>query len=127
MITFDPESSVAPYAQIRDQVVEGITGGELCAGARLPTVRGLAAELGLAVNTVAKAYKQLEAEGHVVTRGRNGTVVLPCRVGVRGAPVVGGGAGGSGEVHVAAGNLARAAQRQGLSLSETIGLLRQLW
>ena len=44
-------------------------------GTRLPTVRRLAGDLGLAVNTVARAYRELERDGLVVTRGRNGTVV----------------------------------------------------
>lgn len=44
-------------------------------GRRLPTVRKLAGDLGLAPNTVARAYRELEAEGFVDTRGRNGTVV----------------------------------------------------
>jgi DNA-binding transcriptional regulator YhcF (GntR family) len=44
-------------------------------GTRLPTVRALAGELGLAVNTVARSYRELEAAGVVETRGRAGTVV----------------------------------------------------
>jgi DNA-binding transcriptional regulator YhcF (GntR family) len=43
-------------------------------GARLPSVRRLAGDLGLAVNTVAKSYRELEAAGLVETRGRGGTV-----------------------------------------------------
>ena len=53
------------------QVVDAVRDGRLAAGARLPTVRALAEELGLAVNTVAKAYKELEADG--VVEGRGGT------------------------------------------------------
>ncbi|GAB78254.1 putative GntR family transcriptional regulator [Austwickia chelonae NBRC 105200] len=133
VITLDPGSSVAPYEQIRDQVVEAIVGGALCAGARLPTVRQLAGDLGLAVNTVAKAYKRLEAEGHVATRGRHGTVVLPRRVVSRdesaGGDLTAGGASSEAgdEVCAAAEELVRAARRHGLDLSETIGLLRQSW
>lgn len=44
-------------------------------GYRLPTVRGLAESLGLAANTVAKAYRALESDGVIETRGRNGTFV----------------------------------------------------
>ena len=64
-----------PYEQLRSQVVDAVRSGELPAGAKLPTVRALADELGLAVNTVARAYKELEADGIVEGRGRNGTVV----------------------------------------------------
>ena len=49
--------------------------GDLPAGTRLPTVRALAADLGLAANTVARAYRELESDGVVVTEGRRGTFV----------------------------------------------------
>ena len=44
-------------------------------GTRLPTVRELAGWLGLAVNTVARTYRELESAGIVETRGRFGTFV----------------------------------------------------
>ena len=47
----------------------------LAAGAKLPPVRQLAAELGLAANTVARSYRELEQAGLVETRGRAGTLV----------------------------------------------------
>jgi DNA-binding transcriptional regulator YhcF (GntR family) len=71
----DPASPTPPFEQVRAQLAEQIRSGELAAGARLPTVRRLADDLGLAVNTVARSVKELEAEGLVETRGRNGTVV----------------------------------------------------
>ena len=58
------------------QVAAQIASGALAGGTRLPTVRGLAEDLGLAVNTVARAYRELEAAGLVETRGRAGTVVV---------------------------------------------------
>jgi DNA-binding transcriptional regulator YhcF (GntR family) len=60
---------------VRSQLAAQISGGTLAPGTRLPTVRGLADELGLAANTVARAYRDLEAAGLVETRGRAGTVV----------------------------------------------------
>ena len=48
---------------------------ELIAGTRLPAVRQLATELGIAPNTVARAYRELESDGFLETRGRNGTIV----------------------------------------------------
>lgn len=75
MITLDTTSAVPPFEQVRGQFAAQITDGLLVAGTRLPTVRGLADELGLATNTVARAYRELEAAGLVETRGRAGTVV----------------------------------------------------
>ncbi|MER5436296.1 GntR family transcriptional regulator [Streptomyces sp. NPDC002588] len=65
----------APYEQVRAQIAEQARSGALPVGYRLPTVRGLAEELGLAVNTVAKAYRALETDGVIETRGRGGTLV----------------------------------------------------
>ena len=75
MIQIDPASPVPPYEQVRSQVATLARDGQLPAGTRLPTVRHLAAELNLAVNTVARAYRELEAASLVETRGRHGTFV----------------------------------------------------
>nr|WP_230417002.1 GntR family transcriptional regulator [Micromonospora tarapacensis] len=79
MISIDPDSTVPPYEQVRTQLAEQVGDGRLPVGARLPTVRRLAAELDLAVNTVARAYRELEAAGLLETRGRHGTFVAPGR------------------------------------------------
>ncbi|MQA97644.1 MAG: GntR family transcriptional regulator [Streptosporangiales bacterium] len=71
----DDDSGTPPYEQLRAQIAAQARSGALPAGYKLPTVRGLAAELGLAVNTVAKAYRVLESDGVIETRGRNGTFV----------------------------------------------------
>lgn len=73
--TVDPAAAEPPFEQLKTQVLAGIESGELIAGTRLPAVRTLAAELGIAPNTVARAYRELEADGILQTRGRNGTVV----------------------------------------------------
>lgn len=75
MISVDAASLLPPYEQIRAQVADQARDGRLPAGTRLPTVRRLAADLGLAVNTVARAYRELERDGVVATRGRHGTFV----------------------------------------------------
>jgi len=75
VISVDPASPVPPYEQIRAQVAAQARDGRLPPGTRLPTVRRLATDLGLAVNTVARAYRELERDGVVLTRGRNGTFV----------------------------------------------------
>jgi DNA-binding transcriptional regulator YhcF (GntR family) len=71
----DPESSVTLYEQLRTQIVEQVKNGELIVGTKLPTVRKLATELGVAPYTVARVYRLLENDGFLETRGRNGTVV----------------------------------------------------
>ncbi|MGN6327027.1 GntR family transcriptional regulator [Pseudolysinimonas sp.] len=71
----DPGSSVPPFEQLKRWVVDAATSGRLPHGAKLPTVRALADELALAANTVAKAYRELEAEGVIETRGRAGSFV----------------------------------------------------
>lgn len=75
MLTVDPQNQTPPYEQIRRQLIDQISRGELPAGAKLPAVRRLASDLGLAPNTVARTYRELEAAGYVRTQGRNGTVV----------------------------------------------------
>jgi len=77
MIAIDPSSATPPFEQLRMQLAARITSGELAGGARLPTVRKLADELGLAPNTVARSYRELEADGFIETRGRNGSFVTP--------------------------------------------------
>jgi len=75
VISLDAASATPPFEQVRAQLAAGITDGDLVPGTRLPPVRKLADELGLAANTVARAYRDLEAAGLVETRGRGGTVV----------------------------------------------------
>ena len=75
MIIVDPSSPVAPYEQVRLAIAYEVRSGVLPPGARLPTVRRLATDLGLAPNTVARAYRELEQDHVVETRGRNGTYV----------------------------------------------------
>ncbi len=74
-ITVDPDAATAPFEQIRARIAELARSGVLPVGYKLPTVRGFAEELGLAANTVAKAYRALEADGVIETRGRHGTFI----------------------------------------------------
>ena len=71
----DLTSGVPAFEQIRAQVVAHVAAGRLVAGDRLPTIRALATDLGLAAGTVARAFRELEAEGVVETRRRAGTVI----------------------------------------------------
>jgi GntR family transcriptional regulator len=75
IVRVDPASPVPPYEQLRSQVATMIASGALVPGQRLPTIRQLAADLGLAGGTVARAYRELERDRLVVSRGRKGTFV----------------------------------------------------
>ncbi|GAA3623512.1 GntR family transcriptional regulator [Microbacterium awajiense] len=75
MIVIDPSSHVPPFEQLRAGLLDAVLTGDLAAGTRLPTVRRLAEDLGLAPGTVARAYRELEAADIIETRGRNGTFV----------------------------------------------------
>jgi len=74
-IAIDADSAVPPYEQVRLRIADLAASGELAAGHKLPPVRRLATDLGLAANTVARAYRELEQAGLVETRGRLGTVI----------------------------------------------------
>ncbi|WP_291050137.1 GntR family transcriptional regulator [Herbiconiux sp.] len=74
-IDLRPDAAMPPFEQIRVRIRDAIASGELAAGAKLPTVRALAAELGVAVNTVARSYRELETDALIQTRGRLGSFV----------------------------------------------------
>ncbi|RFA11294.1 GntR family transcriptional regulator [Subtercola boreus] len=74
-VRLDAGAAEPPYEQVRRQVSEAVLAGILVPGSKLPTVRGLADELGVAVNTVAKSYRELESDGVIETRGRSGSFV----------------------------------------------------
>lgn len=82
-VRVDTTSPVPPYEQIRAQLATLITTGRLPEGERLPTVRQLAADLGLAAGTVARAYRELEAASLILTRRGAGTRVAPLPPGAR--------------------------------------------
>ncbi|MFJ5206677.1 GntR family transcriptional regulator [Streptomyces nigra] len=76
-VRVDTTSQVPPYEQIRAQLAALIRTGRLVEGERLPTVRQLAVDLGLAPGTVARAYRELEAAQLIRTRRGAGTRVAP--------------------------------------------------
>ena len=77
IVAVDPASPTPPYEQLRGQLAAMIETGTLPAETQLPPIRQLAADLGLATGTVARAYRELEGEGLVVSRVRHGTTVVP--------------------------------------------------
>ncbi|WP_314175796.1 GntR family transcriptional regulator [Streptomyces winkii] len=75
MIVIDSASPVPPFEQLRAQLARQIQDNTLAVGTKLPTIRRLAADLGLAVNTVGRAYRELEEAGLIETRGPAGSYV----------------------------------------------------
>ena len=75
IIRIDEYSDVPIYMQIRNQIVMGISSGELKAGEQLPTVRALALEIGINTMTVSKTYQMLKNEGYIMTDRKNGARV----------------------------------------------------
>jgi GntR family transcriptional regulator len=77
MIQFvlDPKNGIPFYRQIIDQIKFGIASGNLKAGEQLPTVRSLAVELKVNLNTVTKAYKELEIQNILETQQGSGTFI----------------------------------------------------
>jgi DNA-binding transcriptional regulator YhcF (GntR family) len=74
-IVVDPDSGVAPWRQVRDQLLHLVRTGALPVGSRLPPIRQLAGDLGLAAGTIARVYRELETAGVLHTARRQGTVV----------------------------------------------------
>ena len=75
VIKINEYSDVPIYMQIRNQIVMGISSGELAPGEQLPTVRALAMEIGINTMTVSKTYQLLKSEGYIMTDRKNGARV----------------------------------------------------
>jgi len=71
----DSSTGVPFYRQIIDQVLLAVSDGRLKPGTQLPTVRQLAVDLSVNLNTVAKAYREMEIRGIVQTQQGTGTFV----------------------------------------------------
>lgn len=102
-----------PFEQIRVQLAAAIEAGDVAPEHRLPPVRRLAGDLGLAANTVARAYRELELAGLIETRGRYGTFVTgatsqPRQMAAR-----------------AAGEFARKIQELGIGAAEGLAIVRR--
>ena len=75
IISINEMSEIPIYQQIRNQIVQGISDGRLSPGEQLPTVRGLAEEIGINSMTVNKAYSLLKQEGYIFADRRSGARV----------------------------------------------------
>ena len=77
IINLNMNSDVPIYVQLRNEIVMGIGRGELKRGESLPTVRQMAADIGVNTMTVNKAYKVLKDEGYIEIDRRHGAKVNP--------------------------------------------------
>jgi DNA-binding transcriptional regulator YhcF (GntR family) len=116
-LDIDLTSAVPPYEQLRSQIAGLVANGELPPGTRLPTVRQLGLDLGLAANTVARSYRELEADGVLETQGRRGTFVHSDAL--HGTT--------PRELTALAASFTAAARRAGLSSTEAQQLVLRAW
>jgi GntR family transcriptional regulator len=75
ILSVDPNRALPVYEQVREQIRRMVAAGTLTPGTRLPTIRQLAADLGLAKGTIERAYELLEGDAVIERHGRNGTYV----------------------------------------------------
>lgn len=76
-IIIDSGDSVPVFAQIIDQIKSAVLSGDINPGDALPSIRQLANDLELNHNTVAKAYRLLERDSVIQTKGYRGTFIHP--------------------------------------------------
>lgn len=121
LIRIDSTSVTPPFEQLRMHIAGLIARGELSPGAKLPTVRQLAQDVGVAANTAARAYRELESDGVIATHGRRGTFV--------GSEIteVGSRSQVAARAREAAAEFTQRSRRLGLSRSEAIELVEQSW
>ena len=118
MFRIDRESAEQPFAQLRAQILERVGDGTLAPGDRMPTVRALADDLGFAPNTVARTYRELEADGVLEGRGRKGTFV-------RATVTAGKAASSAASGRAAAERYAETVRSLGLDRGEALALVRR--
>lgn len=114
MLSVDPSLPTPPFEQIKRQILQQRDSGELPADHRLPPVRRLAEELGVAANTVARAYRELEAAGVIETRGRHGSFVVGTEASAR------------SEAAAAARDYLERVRQLGLTDADAVDLLKEL-
>lgn len=87
-LQIEPQSDVPIYTQLTQQIIEGIASGQLKPGESLPSVRALAADLGVNMHTVNKSYHELEKKGMICIIPKSGAVVSgPNDLGVTNAQI----------------------------------------
>ena len=113
--TIDENSKTPPFEQIKQQVLDAVRSGSAQVDEKLPAIRPLATQLGLAVNTVARSYRELEELGAVITSGRSGTRISAHAVGPEIA------------LRQHAHTFAHAAQGLGITLEDALAAVKDAW
>jgi DNA-binding transcriptional regulator YhcF (GntR family) len=121
-VVLNAESDTPPFEQVRTQIASAVAAGQLSAGTRLPTVRQLAADLALATNTVARAYRELEADSVIATHGRAGTFVRSDVLDESTAR-----SGAADLARTAAAGYVHTVRRLGLNSQEAARLVENIW
>jgi DNA-binding transcriptional regulator YhcF (GntR family) len=119
ILSVDPNRALPVYEQVREQIKRMVASGTLRAGTRLPTIRQLAADLGLAKGTIERAYDLLEADTVIETKGRKGTFVMEITKATKREQTVG--------LAVAAESLVVIARQLGADETATVEAVRRMW
>jgi DNA-binding transcriptional regulator YhcF (GntR family) len=119
ILSVDPTRALPVYEQIREQVTRMVAAGTLSAGTKLPTIRQLAADLGLAKGTIARAYELLEADAVILSSGRRGTMVRERQTTSHGMQTA--------ALDAAAESLVIVARQIGADETATMEALRRAW
>ncbi len=75
LLSIDMVSDTPIYTQICHQIIRAIAMNHLCEGDELPSVRGLASDIGVNLHTINKAYNALKGDGFLIVNRRKGVVV----------------------------------------------------
>ena len=119
ILSVDPGRALPVYEQVREQITRMVASGTLSAGTRLPTIRQLATDLGLAKGTIERAYDLLEADAVIQSKGRHGSFVLPMATATKRQRSLG--------LDAAAESLVIIARQLGADETTTLEAVRRVW
>ncbi len=119
ILSVDPSRALPVYEQVREQIRRMVAAGTLTPGTRLPTIRQLAADLGLAKGTIERAYELLEGDAVIERHGRNGTYVAAVAPSTKREQTVG--------LELAAEALVIVARQLGADEDAAVLALRAVW
>ncbi len=119
ILSVDPSRALPVYEQVREQIRRMVAAGTLQPGTRLPTIRQLAADLGLAKGTIERAYELLEGDTVIERHGRNGSYVSDMAQSTEHELTV--------ALEVAAEALVIVARQLGASEEATLHAVRSVW